>query len=123
MWWRLICHQTYTHPAYLNLTLVTKPNADASLCIKKANPKNKLHIDLHKVNGPISVDFLHVSGENFVIYVRYYEESRQPGDYEPMRDSVSKAEFRLGEDGMVEELGLQLEPEMGDDKIWFTKIE
>lgn len=40
-----------------------------------------------------------------------------------MFDSVSKAEFRLGQDGKVKELGLQLDAEMGDEKIWFTKIE
>ena len=58
-----------------------------------------------------------------MIYVRSSEEARQPGDYEPMRDSVSKAEFRLGQDGKVKELGLRLEEEMGDAKIWFTKVE
>ncbi len=45
------------------------------------------------------------------------------GDYHPMRDLVKKAEIRLGEDGKVKELGVQLEEEMGDDKIWFTRIE
>ena len=40
-----------------------------------------------------------------------------------MRDQVSKAEFRLSQDGKVKELGLGLEEEMGDEKIWFTKIE
>ena len=66
---------------------------------------------------------MHISGEYFVIYVRSYEESRQLDDFEPTRDSVSKAEFRVGEDGKVKELGMQLEVKMGDDKIWFTKIE
>ena len=57
------------------------------------------------------------------MYLRSFEKKTQPGDYEPMRDSVSKAEFRLGENGMVKELGLLLEKEMGDDKIWFLKVE
>lgn len=78
---------------------------------------------LYTVNGPISIQFTHISGENFVIYVRSSEETRQPGDYEPMRDIVSKAEFRLGVDGKVKELGLLLEEEMGDEKIWFAKVE
>ena len=56
-------------------------------------------------------------------YVRVDEDTRRPGDYEPTRDSISKAEFRLGEDGKVKEMGLQLEVEMSDDKIWFTKVE
>ena len=40
-----------------------------------------------------------------------------------MRDLVKKAEIRLGKDGKVKELGVQLEEEIGDDKIWFTRIE
>ena len=58
-----------------------------------------------------------------MIYIRSSQETRQPGDYEPTRDSVSKAEFRLGQDGKVKELGLRLDEEMGDEKVWFEKIE
>ena len=57
-----------------------------------------------------------------MIYIRFSGEARRPGDYEPLRDSVSKAEFRLGQDGKVKELGLRLDEEMGDEKIWFTKV-
>lgn len=114
---------TYTHPAYLNYTLVTKPSFNSSLSIGGANPKEILHTDSYTLTGPVLIDFTHVSGENFVIYTRLYEEPRQPGDYEPMLDSVSKAEFRIGEDGKVKELGLLLEGEMGNEKIWFMKVE
>lgn len=122
-WWKLTCHQTYSHPAYLNYTLVTKPNLNPSPSTGVGSPQEILHTDSYTLNGLMLIDFAHVSGENFVIYTRPYEEPRQPGDYEPMLDSVSKAEFRLGEDGKVKELGLLLEEEMGDDKIWFTKVE
>lgn len=105
---------TYTHPAYLNYILVTKPTFNSSLSIGGANPKEILHTDSYTLTGPVLIDFTHVSGEDFVIYTRLYEEPRQPGDYEPMLDSVSKAEFRIGEDGKVKELGLLLEGEMGD---------
>ena len=88
-----------------------------------ANHKEILHTDSYMLSGPVSIDFTHASGEYFVIYIRVLEETRQPGDYEPVRDMVSKAEFRLGENGEVKELGLRLQPEMGDDKIWFTKVE
>ena len=84
--------------------------------------KEILHTTSYELDGPVSIDFTHASGEYFVMYVRVLEETRTPGDYEPRRDSVSKAEFRLGEDGKVKEMGLQLEAEMGDDKIWFTKV-
>ena len=82
-----------------------------------------LHAVIYEMNAPVSFDFTHVSGEYFILYTRLYEEKRPQGDYEPSRDSVSKAEFRLGDDGKVKELGMQLEAEMGDDKIWFTKVE
>ena len=82
-----------------------------------------LHISTCLWSWPLSIDFTHVSGEYFVIYVRLLEDVREPGDYDAMRDSVQKAEIRLGEDGKVKELGLQLEEDMGDDKIWFTKVE
>lgn len=113
----------YTHLGYPNFTLITKPNLDPSLHMAGANHKEILHTDSYMLSGPVSIDFTHASGEYFVIYIRILEETRQPGDYEPMRDMVSKAEFRLGENGAVKELGLQLQPEMGDDKIWFTKVE
>lgn len=80
-------------------------------------------MDWYKLFEPTSIDFTHISGENFVIYIQAYGKTRKPHDYEPMRDSVSKAEFRLGQDGKVKELGLGLEEEMGDEKIWFTKVE
>ncbi len=58
-----------------------------------------------------------------MIYIRVSEETWQRANYEPFRHEVSKAEFRLGQDGKVKELGLGLEKEMGDEKIWFTKVE
>lgn len=121
--WKLTCRQTYTHPAYSSFTLVTKPNVDPSLRIGRAIPEEILHTGAFNILGSISIDLTHISGENFVAYVRVDEDTRPPGDYEPTRDSISKAEFRLGEDGKVKEMGLQLEVEMGDDKIWFTKVE
>ena len=80
-------------------------------------------MDWYKLFEPTSIDFTHVSGENFIIHIRTNGMTRKPDDHEPMRDSVSKAEFRLGQDGKVKKLGLGLEAEMGDEKIWFTKVE
>ena len=118
---KLIRHQTYTHSAYGNFTLVIRPNLDPNLVTKGTSPTEMLHISTCLWNWPLSIDLTHVSGEYFVIYVRPYEDVRESVD--PMRDLVSKAEMRLGEDGTVKELGLQLDDEMGDDKIWFTRVE
>ena len=37
-------------------------------------------------------------------------------------DHVSKAEFRIGEDGDVAAFGIIMEPEMDQAKIWFRKV-
>ena len=67
--------------------------------------------------------FQHISGEYFLIFVRWFstEARNEPDDLEPGTDGITKAEFRLGEDGHVKEMGVLLEPEMGGDKIWFKK--
>ena len=58
-----------------------------------------------------------------MVYVRFFtaEAREAPDDYEITTDGLSKAEFQLGEDGQVKELGILLEPEMGEAKIWFKK--
>lgn len=105
------------------ITLVTKLEIGSDLPNEGLVPKQILHIDWYRLFGLVSIDFTHVSGEYFVIYVRHGGEPRRLGNYDTMFDSVAKAEFRLGHDGKVKELGLQLEEEMGDEKIWFTKVE
>ena len=72
---------------------------------------------------PLSLSFRHISGEYFLIYYRLFSTETEiaPDDYEIETDGLSKAEFRLGEDGRVQELGVLLEPEMGEGKIWFKK--
>ncbi len=69
------------------------------------------------------MSFQHVSGEYFMIFTRAFstEPQKAPDDYEITTDIFSKAEFRLGEDGRVKELGIVLEPVMGEAKIWFKK--
>lgn len=58
-----------------------------------------------------------------MVYIRFLstEPPTAADDYEIGTDSLSKAEFRLGEDGQVEGLGMILENEMGEGKIWFKK--
>ena len=69
------------------------------------------------------MSFQHVSGEYFLIFIRWLSTERRPpkDDFEFGMDTVSKAEFRLGEDGQVKEMGVLLEWEMGDTKIWFKR--
>ncbi|KAL9030862.1 MAG: hypothetical protein Q9196_001061 [Gyalolechia fulgens] len=68
-------------------------------------------------------DFEHVSGEYFV--VKGYPDL--PGatlaSTDPLEVLLLKAEFRLGEDGEVAAFGINLEPRMDGQKIWFSKSE
>ena len=79
---------------------------------------------IHYGQYPISLSFQHISSEYFLLYVRWFSTSARSttsSDFDIETDTVSKAEFRLGEDGQVEEMGVLLEPEMGGAKIWFRK--
>ena len=70
-----------------------------------------------------------MSGEYFLIFIRWHSteahipssSSSSSDDFILENDLLSKAEFRLGEDGQVKEMGVWLEAEMGDAKIWFRK--
>lgn len=111
---------TYTNEGYPTLTLTingTNPSPTAS------KPQDTLHCLLHYEQWPISISFQHISGEYFLVYFRFYTTDARtaPDDYETATDGLSKAEFRLGEDGRVKELGVMLEGEMGGAKIWFKK--
>lgn len=74
---------------------------------------------------PVSITFQHISSEYFLLYLRSYstEPRSTTDDFEVATDGLSKAEFRLGEDGQVKEMGVVLEPAMWDAKIWFNKAE
>ena len=112
--------QTYTNEGYPSLSLTfngTSPSHTAS------EPERTLHCLLQYEQYPISISFLHITGEYFLLYLRSFSTEGRfaPDDFEPATDGISKAEFRLGEDGQVKELGILLESEMGEGKIWFKK--
>ncbi|KAI4205943.1 MAG: hypothetical protein LQ350_000128 [Teloschistes chrysophthalmus] len=68
--------------------------------------------------------FQHISGEFFLVTA--YPDTNTTSDLDtsdPFRTMLMKAEFRVGEDGVVRELGAGLEPEMGlDGKVWFARV-
>lgn len=112
--------QKYTNEGYPTLTITvngTSPSTTSS------TPQETLHCLLQYEQWPISISFQHVSGEYFLAYFRFYtaEARNARDDYETATDGLSKAEFRLGEDGKVKRLGIILEQEMRGAKIWFKK--
>lgn len=88
-----------------------------------SHPQETLHCVLRYEQYPISMTFQHISGEYFLLYIRWFstEAWTGPDHFESGTDMVTKAEFRLGEDGQVKEMGVFVEPEMGEHKIWFRK--
>lgn len=58
----------------------------------------------------------HVSGDFFVAMVSTCD----IGGFDI--DSPAKAEFRLGEGGGVDRMGIVAEPKMGEEKIWFERV-
>ena len=116
----LIHEQTYTNDGYPALTLSINGTAPSHT---PSQPQKVLHCLFQYEQYPISLSFQHISGEYFLIFVRWFstEARRATDEFEFELDSLTKAEFRLGPDGQVEKVGMVLEPEMGDAKIWFKK--
>ena len=79
-------------------------------------PDKVLHIEVSDRAWAFVVDFEHVSGEYYLIYVSLIHSD---GSKQTMQ--VTKAEFQLNQAGKVARMGIAIEPEMGDDKIWFQK--
>ena len=105
---------TYSHPAYQSFDLIlVKPDKDIPL--DDPRPNKVMHASINRtLDSAVYLD--HVSADFFVLYgyvVR--RESKQ-------LEWVGKAEFRLGADGKVKEVGFMMEAAMVDDLIWFKKI-
>ncbi|KAL9126557.1 MAG: hypothetical protein Q9217_004418 [Psora testacea] len=112
----------YIHPAYpnFNLTLATKTRIPADYATYERS-KDVLLNELY-LAGDYIVELEHVSGEYFIAYGGGAESfNRETSEFLPGQWNVSKAEFRLGPDGKVKEMGLLIEMEMGNEKIWFRR--
>lgn len=103
----------YAHAGYgvLNLTLA---NSDPKSTFNFQSTTLRAAL----VNGtqPLAADFEHVSGEYFLVSVGLIKA-------DGLRDvlDVTKAEFRLNEAGKIEQVGINLDEAMGEEKIWFKK--
>jgi hypothetical protein len=91
---------TYNHPSYYNVTIVLKDG--------------RLHSD-RDAGWRVFFDLEHVSGGYFMGYL---DSSTAPG---LLFREAFPAEFVVGSDGVVRELGLALEEEMGE-MIWFERV-
>ncbi|KAK4694396.1 hypothetical protein P7C71_g3185, partial [Lecanoromycetidae sp. Uapishka_2] len=103
----------YSHPAYPTV----------NLSITEGSHDSQIAGDLYTLSYHTYIFLQHVSGEFFLLYARTSaKKGWDPAkDSRPAQDAVTKAEFRLGENGKVRELGVIVEPEMGNEKIWWRK--
>ena len=103
---------TYENPGYQTISLVVK-KPSSRLPVANST-KSVLHGELDRLVAVV-LDLEHVSGEYFVAYV----ETRVPSEVALL---AWKAEFRIGADGTVQELGVQGPMLAGDEPVWFRKI-
>ena len=85
----------YWHPGYKNFTLKL---------IEKEDGEAVLHLAIHDRVWSRDFDFEHVSGEFFLM-------------------GLGKVEFRLGADGRVKKMGITIEPAMGEEMIWWERVD
>lgn len=117
----------YSHPGYRNLTLtlINKNATYAPSDLPDPRSTQLLHADVWDRMLPQLVNLHHVSGEYFLIHTRFEalaNTSEAYIDYALVWDSMVPAEFRIGADGKVAEMGVGIERLMGKEKIWFRKI-
>ena len=120
----------YSNPGYQNftITLTSAPSTSNALTISESvlgisSPKPTPYLTV-KVDRswPVIFDFKHVSGEFFVLKGHEDLHSDDVDMNDPFQISMTKAEFRIGDDGTVKEMGALVEPMMGEEKIWFRKV-
>ncbi|KAE8450774.1 hypothetical protein EG329_005687 [Mollisiaceae sp. DMI_Dod_QoI] len=96
---------TYYHPGYQNLTIFF----DSSTKGLRAERSGSTNLE--------SMSFEHVSGEYFLITANVV------GDLNALFPQIYPAEFRIGADGKVGQVGIRWEEEMGEEKIWLRRVD
>ncbi|KAL8755096.1 MAG: hypothetical protein Q9199_003885 [Rusavskia elegans] len=105
---------TYYNSGYRDITIIL-----AQTDQQQSQPQLRSIIDR---TWPYVFDFIHVSGEYFVVKGQMSTPYGEVDPTDPLEVQVIKAEFRLGENGEIAEFGVALEPEMKDEKIWFERV-
>jgi len=91
---------TYSHPAYLSLTVSLK--------------NDSLHIDASDRSRPFVIDFAHVSSDFFL--ASYYLRGDKNSSV------ATKIQFDIGPEGTVNKMGGLFEPSLAPELIWFERV-
>ncbi|MCJ1392985.1 hypothetical protein MMC18_005857 [Xylographa bjoerkii] len=97
----------YYNPGYRSITFGVQEQRNK----ETGETSQVLFADLQDRTWPFTITMEHVTGEFWIATAK----SR----FEPV---MQKAEFRIGEDGKVSELGIAMESGMPDTLIWFKKV-
>lgn len=76
-----------------------------------------MHADRSSSTAAEYLSFEHVSGEYFVVTANIV------GDLNALFPQIYPAEFRIGFDGKVKQVGIGWEQEMGEDKVWLGRLD
>lgn len=105
----------YYHPGYKYLKVVTTDGKKGKVLNTRADAQ--LHAEQQDNNFRIKCDFVHVSGEKWIMYVDLMDAPTLT-----MHDFAA-AEFRIGVDGEVESMGIEWRARNDvDGWIWYKKI-
>ena len=116
----------YSNPGYrnINLTLVDKNDTFSLTDPSVSEHGSILHADVFDRTWPQIINLHHISGEYFKVHARFAfvaNTSEEFADYVPGYEQMIPAEFRIGANGQVTEMGIGIESQMGQRKIWFRK--
>lgn len=112
----------YYNVGYRNVTITlssSTASSSGSMYIHSSDHSLQSVIDR---TSAFRFSFEHVSGEYFLVKGFRDMPEEEVDTKDPWNVLLMKAEFRLGENGKVAEFGVGLEPEMGEEKIWFRRI-
>ncbi|KAG6995715.1 hypothetical protein G7Y79_00042g078200 [Physcia stellaris] len=110
----------YWHPGYRGINITLSPIPFSSSFAH--SEERHLQIKLDRLL-PFVVDLTHVSGEFFILTGRPDRPDDEVDKDNPIEVHVVKSEFRIGENGSVMEFGAAVEEEMGEEKIWWRRVE
>lgn len=105
----------YYHPGYQYLNVVVTDQSQGA--VLSASPVPPLHAEQPDTDFRIKCNFVHVSGENWVMYVDLMDAPTLT------MHGFAAVEFRIGSDGEVESMGVEWRQRNGVDAcIWYKRV-
>ena len=108
---------TFRNVGYGELDFALAATRDLEHLQGVVHAEHVLHADVANRTWRHALELEHVGGEHFVCWIHRADQDTFASF------NVFKAEFRVGADGRVAQLGLRYDPNMEpEDKVWFDKV-